>query len=128
MPSPETPNPKSKTNDRDQDKIVRPEMIADSSGKFVGNGDAVTFATSWRDDNANLHRACDAKTHRGIGAWTIKAAIDWQAVGLTQPAAGTTLGLQIVHNRAQSPAELTQWTPTFARNLRPQFFGTLQLE
>lgn len=96
--------------------------------QFVFNSEAVTFATGDHENNGNLYSACEAKSHQGLNDWTIEAAIDWRAVGLSPPAAGAALGLQIVRNRAQSPAECTQWSPTFGRNLRPEYFGTLQLQ
>ena len=69
----------------------------------------------------------NAKTSRTADAWTLEVAIPWQTIGLKAPEPGTKLGLEIVRNRAQSPPELTQWSPTLnvASNHVPTQFGTM---
>ena len=66
------------------------------------------------------------KTSLTDKAWIAEFAIPWKTIGIdTQPKAGMKLGLELARNRAQSPSEITQWSPTFGGNHTPTSFGIL---
>ena len=71
---------------------------------------------------------CRVKTGREAQAWTLEIALAWESLKISQPGPDTKIGLELVRNRAQHPAEWTQWSPTFNGNHFPQRFGSLILQ
>ena len=71
---------------------------------------------------------CEVNTGREAQAWTLEIALAWESLKISHPGPETKMGLELVRNRAQHPAEWTQWSPTFAGNHFPQRFGSLILQ
>lgn len=92
--------------------------------QIIVNAKGVTYdgksdGNSWN----GAYRSAAAMTDKG---WAIELAIPWQDIGLDgPPASNSPIGLNLVRNRPQANAEITQWAPTKGSNWRPQLYGTL---
>ena len=95
--------------------------------QLIFNAHAVMFHTSSHAEVDPID-GCVARAGREIDAWTLQISIPWRTIGLKAVQAGTEIGLQIVRNRAQTPAVCSQWAPTLGKNCRPACFGRLCLE
>jgi len=95
--------------------------------QYVFSANGVIFDAIGRDESWN--GSCTVKAGRESNAWTLEAAVPWKVVGMETPEAGTRIGLELVHNRAQEPPETSQWSPTFSGSHHtPSRFGVLILK
>ena len=79
-----------------------------------------------RSDDGSWDGTFDSAAAITDQAWLLEVAISWQTLGLSgPPPAGAKIGLNLVRNRPQADAEITQWAPTYQGNWKPQLFGAL---
>jgi len=109
-----------------------------------GDGDGRTYAWLFADAAGNkaanlretgrktgeLPQPWNVAAGREEKAWTLEAAIPWEALGIKAPAAGGSLKLEVARNlpRRFRSWGVVQWAPTFLNNHSPARFGTLKFQ
>ncbi len=91
--------------------------------QFIFNANAIVRDSLGLDSTWNGQHT--AKAAREPNAWTLEVAISWKTLGLPAPQPGDKIGAEFTRSRAQSPSEVTQWSPTYGGNRIPAEFGTL---
>jgi hypothetical protein len=94
--------------------------------------DAPTYRITLNADAAaDVSLAGDSKWSRAAGredaAWTLELAIPWAAVGVTTPARGKQVALQVCRTRRTEPVEYGTWSPCVGGYSKSQHFGTVTL-
>jgi hypothetical protein len=109
--------------DANHDRRTYHQFIANAAGAVF---DAATRDRAW---DGQWRAATGREEGEGrAGAWTLEIAIPFHTVGLGRPAAGTTIGLNVVRFRPRG-RQRSMWSPTFSgTNHVPARFGALTLE
>ena len=104
--------------DTNYDRQSFHQAVINAKGVTYAGTSAPSF--SWQ----GAYQSATAMTDQG---WVLEVAINWKSLGLDgPPAPGSQVGLNLIRNRPQAKVEITQWSPTFYGNWKPELFGTLK--
>lgn len=92
---------------------------------FIWNANAILYY-EFNLEPRDPPDLCVAQSGRERDAWTLEAAIDWQALGIIPPQEGALMGFQVVRNHIAGQAERSMWIPTFNANFCPKLFGAIR--
>jgi len=108
--------------------LIDPRIDGGGYYHLAFNSRAAMYSAHMEGPDRQWRPECAVQSGRHDQAWTLEISLAWASLGQPCVRSGAQLGLQVVRNRVQQPAECSQWSPTFAGNHVTEKFGTLILE